>query len=112
MGIMGYYHRFIEGFSKLAYPITSLQKKGTRFKWTEKCQEIFEKLKQLLTTAPILKVADPHKDFVVCMDASKEGLGGVLMHEGYVIVYESRKLKPHEKNYATHDLELTVIFMP
>jgi hypothetical protein len=85
MGITGYYHRFIEGFSKLAYPITSLQKKGIRFKWNEKCQESFEKLKQLLTTAPILKVVDPHKDFVVCTYASKEGLGGVLMQDGYVI---------------------------
>jgi hypothetical protein len=109
MGITGYYRRFIEGFSKLAYPITSLQKKGTKFKWTEKCQESFEKLKQLLTTTPILKVADPHKDFVVCTDASKEGLGGVLMQEGHVIAYESRKLKYHEENYALHDLEFTVI---
>jgi hypothetical protein len=90
MGITGYYHRFIEGFSKLAYPITSLQKKGIRFKWTEKCQESFEKLKQLLTTTPILKIEDPHKDFVVCTDASKEGLGGVLMQDDYVISYESQ----------------------
>jgi hypothetical protein len=109
MGIIGYYRRFIEGFSKLAYPITSLQKKGTRFKWTKKCQESFEKLKQLLTTAPILKVADPHKYFVVCTDASKEGLGGVLMQEGHVVAYESRKLKSHEENYAPHDLEFTAI---
>jgi hypothetical protein len=50
MGIKGYYHIFTEGFSKLAYPITSLQKKETRFNWLEKCQERFEKQKQLLTT--------------------------------------------------------------
>jgi hypothetical protein len=93
MGITGYYHRFIEGFSKLSYPITSLQKKGIRFKWTEKCQERFEKLKQLLTTTPILKITDPHKDFVVCTDASKEGLGGVLLQDDHVISYESQKLK-------------------
>jgi hypothetical protein len=87
MGITNYYRRFIEGFSKLAYHITYLHKKGTMFKWTEKCQESFEKLKQLLTTTPILKVAYPHKDFVVCIDASKEGLGGILMQEGHVIAY-------------------------
>jgi hypothetical protein len=76
MGITGYYRRFIEGFSKIAYPITSLQKKGTRFNWSEKCQDSFNKLKELLTMTPILKVADPDKDFTVCVDASKEGLGG------------------------------------
>jgi hypothetical protein len=66
-------------------------------------------LKQLLTSAPILRIADPNEDFVVCTDACKEGLGGVLSHNGFVICYESRKLKEHEKNYATHDLELAAI---
>jgi hypothetical protein len=78
MGINGYYRRFIEGFSRIAYPITSLQKKGTKFNWSEKCQDNFNKLKELLTTAPILKVEDPNKDFITCIDASKEGLWGVL----------------------------------
>jgi len=77
MGITGYYCRFIEGFSKTTYPITSLQKKGTKFKWTQKCQDSFNKLKELLTMTPILKVVDPEKDFIVCVNASKEGLGGV-----------------------------------
>ena len=49
------------------------------------------------------------KDFLVCTDASKEGLGGVLMQEGRVIAYSSRKLRPHEENYAMHDLELVVV---
>jgi hypothetical protein len=93
MGITGYYHRFIKGFSKIAYPIMSLQNKGTKFNWSEKCQEIFNKLNELLTTAPILKVADPNKDFTICVDASKEGLGVVLTQEGHIICYEPRKLK-------------------
>ena len=109
MGIMGYYRRFIEGFSRISYPITSLQKKGTKFIWSNKCQERFEKLKHLLTTAPILRIAYPYKDFVVCTDACLEGLGGVLLQEDYVISYESRKHKIHERNYATHDLELASI---
>ena len=78
MGITGYYHRFIEGFSKISYPITSLQKKGTKFNQSQKCQDSFDKLKELLTTAPILKVEDPKKYFTVCVDASKERVGGVL----------------------------------
>jgi len=77
--------------------------------WDLKCEESFSKLKELLTTAPILKITDPYKDFVVCTDACNEGLGGVLIQEGNVIAYESRKLKIHEKNYATYDLELDVV---
>jgi hypothetical protein len=46
---------------------------------------------------------------MVCVDASKEGLGGVLTQEGHVIFYESRKLKEHERNYVTHDLELVAV---
>jgi hypothetical protein len=88
MGITRYYRGFIEGFSKIAYPITSLQKKRTKFNWSEKCQDSFNKLKGLLTTAPILKVENPNKDFTICVDASKEGLGGVLTQEGHVICYE------------------------
>eukprot|EP00253_Pinus_taeda_P012064 PITA_12064 len=71
MGLAGYYRRFVEGFSKVAFPITSLQKKGKLFHWTPNCQKSFEQLKHLLTTAPVLSIADPNKDYVVCMDASK-----------------------------------------
>jgi hypothetical protein len=62
-----------------------------------------------LTTTPILKVAYPDKDFTVCVDASKEGLGGVLTQEGHIICYVSRKLKEHDRNYITHDLELVAV---
>jgi predicted transcriptional regulator len=67
------------------------------------CEYRFKRLKQLLTIAPFLKVFDPFGDFLICMDACKEGLGGVLMHNGHVISYESRKLKDHEINYDVHD---------
>jgi hypothetical protein len=66
-------------------------------------------LKILLTSAPILRIVDPDEDFMVCTDACKEGLGGVLSQNGHVICYESRKLKEHERLYATHDLELEAI---
>jgi hypothetical protein len=69
----------------------------------------FNKLKELLITAPILKVENPNKDFTICVDASKEGLGSVLTQEGHIICYESWKLKEHEKNYVTHDLELAAV---
>ena len=66
-------------------------------------------MKQLLTNAPILRIADPNEDFIVCTYACKEGLGGVLIQNGFVVCYESRKLKEHERNYATHYFELEAI---
>jgi hypothetical protein len=78
MGLAGYYQIFIKGFSKISNSITSLQKKGVKFEWTSRCEEIFQQLKRILTNAPILKIANPIEDFVVCIDACKEGLGGVL----------------------------------
>jgi hypothetical protein len=81
MGLAGYYRWFVEGFSNIANPITELQKKNKKFVWTEKCAEAFRRLKELLTTAPILKVLDMDANFLVCIDASKEGLGGVLMQD-------------------------------
>jgi hypothetical protein len=109
MGLVGYYRRFITRFSRIAHAITSLQKKEKKFQWTEQCENSFQQLKQLLTSAPILKIDDLSKDYVVCIDACKEGLGGVLSQEGFVVCYEYRKLKEHEKNYATHDLELAAV---
>jgi ribonuclease HI len=66
-------------------------------------------LKQLLTSVPILRIVYPNEDFIVFKDACKEGLGVVLSQNGFVICYESRKLKEHERHYATHDLELEAI---
>jgi hypothetical protein len=109
MGLVGYYRRFIGGFSKIAHPITSLQRKGMKFQWTTDCERSFQHLKQLLTSAPILRITDPNEDFIVCTDECNEGLGGVLSQEEFVICYESRKFKEHERNYATHDLELAAI---
>jgi hypothetical protein len=109
MGLAGYYRRFVEGFSKIENLIMELQKKNKKFVWTEKCVEAFRRLKELLTTTPILKVPDMDADFLVCTDASKEGLGRVLMQDGRVITYISRKLRRHEENYAMHDLELLAI---
>jgi hypothetical protein len=109
MGMVGYYRCFIEGFSKIARPMTTLLAKKVEFKWTPACQESFEMLKKKLTTTPLLVLPDVHKPFSVYCDASYTGLGCVLMQEGKVVAYSSRQLKIHEKNYPTHDLELAVV---
>jgi hypothetical protein len=107
--LAGYYRKFIKGFSKIGFPITSLQKNGVKFVWTSECEERFQEMKYLITNVPVLKIAYPNKDFLMCTYACKEGLRGVLMQEGHVIFYESRKLNVHEVNYVTHDMELDSI---
>jgi hypothetical protein len=82
---------------------------NTKFVWTPKCEESFQIIKEKLTTAPVLTLPDIHQDFVVFCDASRQGLGCVLMQNEKVIAYASRLLKPHEQNYPIHDLELAVI---
>ena len=81
MGLARYYRWFVEGFSKLENLVMELQMKNKKFVWTEKCAEAFRRLKELLTTTPILKVPNMDAEFLVCTDASKEGLGGVLMQD-------------------------------
>ncbi|WVZ84394.1 hypothetical protein U9M48_031431 [Paspalum notatum var. saurae] len=100
LGLAGYYRRFIESFSRIAKPMTSLLEKGKLH---------FDELKKRLTTAPVLTLPDLTKSFTVYCDASKEGLGCVLMQEGTVIAYASRQLRKHEVNYPTHDLELAAV---
>jgi hypothetical protein len=90
-------------------PLTTLLEKGKEFKWDEKCQSSFEELKKRLTTTPILIMLDIHKGFDVYCDASRQGLGCVLMQEGKVVAYASRQLRKHEQNYPTHDLELVAV---
>ncbi|KAK1681098.1 hypothetical protein QYE76_041946 [Lolium multiflorum] len=107
--LAGYYRKFVEGFSSIAKPLTLLLKKDKKFEWTDKCEESFQELKKRLVSTPILTMPDVTKDFVIYCDASKLGLGSVLMQEGKVISYLSRQLKPHEVNYPTHDLELAAV---
>ncbi|GJT16228.1 reverse transcriptase domain-containing protein [Tanacetum coccineum] len=106
LGLAGYYRRFIEGFSKIAKPMTELTQKDRKFDWGEEQEEAFQLLKQKLCAAPILALPEGREDFVVYCDASIKGLGAVLMQRMKVIAYASRQLKIHEKNYTTHDLEL------
>jgi hypothetical protein len=109
LGLVGYYRIFIEGFSKIAKPMTSLLEKGREFKWNEKCQESFDLLKKRLMSPPVLIMPDLQKGFYIYCDACGQGLGCVLMKEGHVIAYASRQLRKHELNYPTHDLELAAV---
>ena len=111
LGLAGYYRRFVEGFSKIALPLSSLTKKVVKFEWTNECEQSFQKLKERLVSAPVLTLPTPGVEFEVYCNASRQGLGCVLMQKGKVIAYASRQLKKHECNYPTHDLELAVVVL-
>ena len=109
LGLAGYYRRFIEEFSRRAKPLTSLTQKGVKFEWTEAYEWSFRDLKNKLTTTPVLVTPSRNDGFTIYCDASKEGLGCVLTQNNKVIAYGFRQLKPYERNYPTHDLELAAL---
>ena len=103
LGLAGYYRRFIENFSQIACPMTRLTRKEVSFDWNDKCEESFRELKKRLTTSV------SGEKYTIFYDASRVGLGCVLMQKGRVVAYASRQLKKHEENYPTHDLELVAV---
>ena len=109
LGLAGYYRRFVQDFSRIAAPLTRLTQKNVRFQWTEACEASFHKLKDCLTSAPVLALPSGSGGYTVYCDASRVGLGCVLMQHGKVIAYASRQLKRHEQNYPTHDLEMAAV---
>ncbi|GKC47175.1 putative reverse transcriptase domain-containing protein [Tanacetum coccineum] len=106
LGLVGYYRRFIEGFSKIAKSLTELTHKNKKYSLGKDQESAFQLLKYKLCEAPILALPEGNDDFIIYCDASLQGLGAVLMQKEKVIAYASRQLKPHEKNYTTHNLEL------
>ncbi|KAH9658349.1 Endonuclease [Citrus sinensis] len=109
LGLAGYYRCFVKGFSSIAAPLTNLTKKNVKFNWDEACKKSFQELKSHLVTAPISTLPSEGRGFIIYSNASRKGLGCVLMQHGKVIAYASRQLKNHEQNYPTHDLELAAI---
>ncbi|KAH0725404.1 hypothetical protein KY284_001269 [Solanum tuberosum] len=109
LGLAGYYSRFVEGFSSIASPLTTLTQNKAKFLSSEACEKSIQELKDRLTSALVLTLSEGRNCFVVYCDASKVGLGCVIIKNGKVITYASRQLKVHEKNYPTHDLKLAAI---
>ncbi|KAL9259867.1 Retrovirus-related Pol polyprotein from transposon 17.6-like protein [Drosera capensis] len=109
LGLARYYRRFMKGLSKIAIPLSKLTRKSTKFDWAKKYENAFQELKDRLTSTPILALPSGEEGFCIDSDASKQGLGCVLMQHDKVIAYASRQLKPYELNYPTHNLELASI---
>ena len=120
LGVASYYRSFINGFSRIAKPLLMCLKKEYRLPrkkgkvdWTDKQIEVFERLKKLLTSAPILGHPDWTAPFTLTTDACTHGLGGVLSQtsggEERVIAYASRSLTSAETRYSIHELEYLAI---
>jgi hypothetical protein len=93
LGLAGYYRRFIQDFSRIAYPMTQLTKKGVKYEWNQACEASFQLLKEKLTSALVLTLPIEGEEYEVYTDASGTGLGCVLMQQKKVISYASRQLK-------------------
>ena len=91
LGLAGYYRRFVEGFSRIAAPMTQLTCKNAKFVWTKECEKSFQELKQRLVTAPVLTIPSNLGDFIIYSDALRKRFGCVLMQHGKVIAYASRQ---------------------
>ena len=113
LGLCCYYRRFIRNFSMLAAPLFALTKKGRAFLWDEGCQEAFELLKQVLTSAPILALPRDEGTYILDCDACDDGIGAVLSQriegEERVINYGSRLLSSAERNYCVTRKELLAV---
>ncbi|GJP69600.1 hypothetical protein CLOP_g592 [Closterium sp. NIES-67] len=113
LGFANYYNRFVPQYAKLAAPLTNLLKKNTPYKWEPKHQEAVEQLKQALTSAPVLILPDPERDYVIETDASDQAVVAVLMQDQgnglQPIAYLSKKLHGAELNYPIHDKEALAI---
>ncbi|CAI7860634.1 unnamed protein product [Closterium sp. NIES-53] len=113
LGFANYYNRFVPQYAKIATPLTNLLKKNTPFKWEDVHQQAMEQLKTALTSAPVLILPDPEKDYVIEADASDQAVGVVLMQDQgkglQPIAYLSKKLHGAELNYPIHDKEALAI---
>ena len=115
LGAVGYYRKFIKNFSQSANPLFELLKKNSKFIWSESCNLAFQELKDKLTKAPILNPPDFNKPFLIRTDASRTGLGGVLLQvkndsTEVPICFESRTLTAAELNYSVTDLEGKAVY--
>ena len=105
-GMVNYLKRFSPVLSELAEPLRKLQKSDTVWAWESEQQTAFEKTKTVLTTLPVLAYFDKNKDHIIQTDASKTGLGAVLLQEGQPVVYASRTLTDTECRYSNIEREL------
>lgn len=108
LGLAGYYQRFVKGFGAIARPLTNMLKRDN-FCWTDDAKLAFQQLKDLLLQAPVLRLPDFNKTFVVEVDASGVGLGAILMQEHHPIAFISQALNQQQQSLSTYEKELLAV---
>lgn len=111
LGLSGYCRRFIQGYGVISRPLTNLLKKGQPFVWTDEVHNSFVALKAALLSAPVLKLPDFSKQFVLETDACHTGIGAILMQEGHPIAFLSKSLGPKAQALSTYEKECLAIIM-
>jgi len=107
LGLASYYRKFIRNFAKIVTALTNLLKKSSgTYEWKEACKEAFETLKGIVVKVPVLKVLDFDKDFEIHSDASDFAIGGILVQNGRLVAFESKKLSDTERRWQTHEKEM------
>ena len=99
----------MESFSSITSPLTRFTQNMVKLQWSDDCEKRFTELKTRFTTAPVLTLREGSYGYVIYCDASRLGFGCVLMKRDKVISYASTKIKVHENNYQTHDLDLSIV---
>lgn len=108
VGLCSYYRLFVKGFSKITTPLTDLTKKGA-FTWSETAQQAFERLKEAMSSCSVLAIPNFTSPFELQCDASREGIGAILMQNKHPITFESHKITETERHYPIYDKEMLAI---
>jgi hypothetical protein len=107
LGLTSYYRKFIKNFTKIVAPLTNLLKKSSgAYDWDKVCGKTFETLKGILVKAPMLKLPNFDKDFEIHSDASDFAIGGILLQDGRLVAFESKKLSETKRKWPTHEKEM------
>jgi hypothetical protein len=106
LGLVNYFRRFLQGYSKMVVPLTNLTRKDMHWIWSSECQEAFEKVKHAVTNAPVLAPPELGKPFEVVSDAAGVGLGAVLLQDGRPVAFKSRNLSPAVQDYTVTEQEM------
>jgi hypothetical protein len=109
LGLSGYLRSFVEKYATIAEPLTSLLRKDSKYNWSEKQEKAFNEIKQALVKEPVLHIFNPELDIELYTDASKVGIGAILMQNKHPISYYSRRLNEHESNYTSSELECLAV---
>ena len=109
LGLVNYLGEFISNLAAVSEPLRILLENDTEWYWLAKQEQAFQEIKRLLTTAPVLKLFDVHKEVAIETDASKDGLGACLLQEGCPVAYASRSQNAPEQNYTQIEKELMAI---